>query len=101
MTQELSEAKLAILERFADSDVQDLVAEVRKYRALLSEERHIIRMTYGEWTIQHPLRERFDGSLFDCTAAVSWTSENLFSEGTFVLNDDGTIGEAIENGKER
>lgn len=63
---------------------------------LLEEDRHMINFDAHGWTIQHPLKERLDGDLFNCaimsiTRAVNVNDNGI--RGTFWLNNDGTIDE--------
>jgi hypothetical protein len=63
---------------------------------LLAEEHHVIQFSDNGWIISHPLRERLDGSLFDCSA--KWKDDDPGMRGRFWLLDDGSIGEPyVEN----
>lgn len=74
------------------------------------DERHQIQFTNDGWTIQHPLHERLDGSLFDCDLRwvpdVDPDSASLHGNkdpglrGVFWLDDDGTIGARIVGGEQ-
>lgn len=68
--------------------------------ALDPEERHRIRFTDEGWTIEHPLIERLDGSLFGCRIGVDsdavWVHEDPLQRGIFELAADGTVGEQVE-----
>lgn len=65
---------------------------LEKLEKLLTEEHHIIQFTNFGWMIAHPLKERLDGSLFDCRLNLKWDSD-LDLRGQFWLLDDGTVGE--------
>ncbi len=54
---------------------------------------HIINLTPGKWIIQHPLSERLDGSLLDCS--VEWSEEDLGVYGRFVLVWDDEADEWV------
>jgi len=58
---------------------------------LLAEEHHVIQFRDSGWTISHPLRERLDGTLFDCEAF--WDHDDPGMRGEFWLLDDGTVGD--------
>lgn len=45
-----------------------------KLEELLAEQHHLIRFTDRGWTIAHPLRERLEGTLFDCR--ISWDNDS-------------------------
>lgn len=48
---------------------------------LLDEEDHVIQFGEDGWIIAHPLRERLDGSLFDCEAR--WDADDPGIRGRF------------------
>ena len=49
----------------------------------LFDRRHLIELRPDGWTIQHPLHERLEGSLFDC--AATWDLDDIGMHGRFVL----------------
>ena len=57
------------------------------------DEPHLIEFADDGWIIQHPLRERMAGHLFHCQQR--WTGERP-TIGRFILNEDGTIGDPVE-----
>lgn len=59
------------------------------------DELHLIEFRDDGWTIQHTLTERIAGTLFDCPLS-NWTGGDPEVRGRFVLNDDHTIGEAVD-----
>jgi hypothetical protein len=61
-----------------------------KLESLLAERHHVIQFADSGWTISHPLRERLDGSLFDCP--MFWDADDPGVRGRFWLLDDGTLG---------
>lgn len=69
-------------------------SEQERIEELLAEEDHIICFRDSGWTIQHPLKERLDGSLFDCEAF--WDYDDPGSRGLFWLKNDGTVGERVQ-----
>jgi hypothetical protein len=59
---------------------------------------HIIELRDDGWMIQHPLSERLDGTLFDCT--VTWTEGDLGVYGRYVMvwdeeADEWVLGEKL------
>lgn len=66
---------------------------VTRILELLGQTEHRIKFTNGGWTIEHPLRERIDGSLFACE--MHWDDGDIGFRGVYVLHDDGTIGDKI------
>ena len=65
-----------------------------RLEGLLAEDHHVIQFANQGWTIAHPLRERLDGSLFDCE--VFWDADDPGVRGRFRLEDDGTLGDRCE-----
>ena len=59
---------------------------------------HLIEFRNDGWTIQHPIIERIDGSLFDCPFAA-WDGGDIGYRGRYVLysDEDGQlcIGEEV------
>lgn len=62
---------------------------------LLAEKDHLIQFADTGWTIAHPLRERLNGSLFDCS--LRWNDDDPGVRGRFWFLSDGTIGEVYED----
>lgn len=61
------------------------------FQELIMEEEHMIRFTDRGWTIAHPIRERLEGTLFDCQ--VGWGNDYDPSvRGVFRLFLDGSLG---------
>lgn len=64
---------------------------------MLAEEGHVIEFRDDGWTIAHPFRERFNGSLFECP--MRWDGGDIGYRGRFELlwDDDGKpyVGERI------
>ena len=58
-----------------------------------NDRRHFIELTDEGWTVQHPVNERFDGSLFNCT--VRGPVDDPGTRGRFVLEEDGSFGEEV------
>lgn len=58
---------------------------------LLEETYHVIQFTDTEWIIAHPLRERLNGSLFDCR--ILWNDGDPGVRGRYVLQENGDLGE--------
>jgi Family of unknown function (DUF6085) len=67
-----------------------------KLAALLAERHHVIQFSDDGWIIAHPLRERVNGSLFDCS--LKWTGGAPSIRGRFWLLDDGSLGGRYEEG---
>ena len=53
---------------------------------------HLIEFRNDGWTIQHPISERIDGSLFDCQFAI-WDGGDIGHRGRYVLyaDEDGQL----------
>lgn len=62
----------------------------------LPDEPHLVRIDDDSWIIQHPLHERLSGHLFECNAALVLDDFDEPDRGIYVLNDDGTIGDPVE-----
>lgn len=60
---------------------------------------HLIEFRNDGWTVQHPITERIDGSLFDCDLA-HWDGADIGYRGRYVLthDEDGQlhIGEQVD-----
>jgi hypothetical protein len=61
--------------------------------------KHYVKLSHDGWTIQHPISERLNGTLFNCD--VTWTGGDVSVYGTFVmewddLQDDWVLGECVE-----
>lgn len=74
---------------------EDTYLCVRKGR---DDDRHIIEFRNDGWTIQHPLSERIDGSLFDCEYA-RWTGGDPGIRGRWYLTLDSEDGLPSLDGK--
>lgn len=61
--------------------------------ALLAEERHIVYFRDEGWTVQHPLRERLDGNLFDCE--FTWGHGDPGFRGAFYIGPHGGLQERV------
>lgn len=62
-----------------------------RFQELLAEEDHVIQFTDRGWTIAHPVKERLDGSLFECR--IFWEEDDPGWRGKYWLLDDGSLGE--------
>ena len=61
------------------------------FQELIKEEEHLIRFTDRGWTVAHPIRERLEGTLFDCR--VCWDNDyDPGVRGTYRLFSDGSLG---------
>src|SRR5882762_9629761 len=69
---------------------------LQKLESLLAETHHVIQFGDYGWIIAHPLKERIDGSLFDCRANLKWDSD-LNLRGKYWLLDDGIVGEKYDS----
>lgn len=78
---------------YAIDNFRSLLAEHRLAVVELGDGRHIVELRDDGWTIQHPVGERIDGSLFDCKVGWKLGAPNV--TGRFYLNDDGSLGEKI------
>lgn len=58
---------------------------------------HLIEFRNDGWTIQHPIAERLDGSMFDCPMA-NWDGGDIGYRGQYVLyqDDDGQLNIGAE-----
>lgn len=65
-------------------------SQLQQIAELLEEDFHVIQFTNNGWTIAHPLVERLELSLFDCT--FNWKGEDPGYRGIFYLHDEETIG---------
>jgi hypothetical protein len=72
--------------------VHYLEAERVRYLDQPTDDRHIIDFRNDGWTIQHPVRERLDGSLFDCDMS-NWDGGDIGYRGRYVLlfDEDGQL----------
>lgn len=61
------------------------------------DELHQVQLDNDGWTILHPLRERLDGSLFDCE--FNWSSGDIGYRGRYWLDDNGQLGELVNGGE--
>lgn len=77
-----------------DAWMTEVFESVEVFEVPDNAEQHLIQFRDGGWTIQHPLTERLEGSLFECQRA-NWTHGDPGVRGSFVLNDDGELGEQI------
>lgn len=64
-----------------------------------SDHHHYIQFDDGYWTILHPITERLDGSLFDCSA--QWDEDDVGRRGRYFLiyeseYENWALGERIE-----
>lgn len=64
--------------------------EREKLDQLLLETNHIVQFTDRGWTVAHPIRERLNGSLFECR--VFWDADDPGVRGKFELDTDGNLG---------
>lgn len=85
------EFSAVIVEYRTNPYVQALVHKLADYIDLLSEdEDHLIRFNETGWTIQHPVRERLNGTLFDCT--ITWEGDDVGLRGVYRLLDNYMLG---------
>lgn len=61
------------------------------------DELHQVELDDNGWTILHPLRERLDGSLFDCE--VDWSSGDIGVRGRYWLDIRGRLGDLVDRGE--
>lgn len=75
----------------------DSLLRMIKYDAeATGEDIHIINTDYGDWTIKHPLLERFEGDVFECDMHQKFDDMyhyNIPEDGYYELNEDGSIKE--------
>lgn len=70
-----------------------------RVQELLAEEHHVIDLRDDGWTISHPLRERLNGTLFDCEITKEvFDPGGLRGRYELIWDEDGylTFGEKIE-----
>jgi len=69
-----------------------------RVQELLAEEHHQIEFRNDGWTVSHPMRERLNGTLFDCE--MRWDMGDIGYRGRFELDwdEDGqpVVGAKIE-----
>lgn len=72
-TKSISDARLAIIERFGDSDSRDTVAEIRRLRAEVAElrkalnsEDHVVEFTVSGWVVEHSISCRIAKQMATC-----------------------------------
>ncbi len=65
------------------------VSELHALGKAWADDRHLIRFTNDGWTIQHPLRERIDGTLFDCEVRWTWGHEGFMGVWEIGYDEDG------------
>lgn len=64
----------------------------QQFKEMIKEEEHLIRFTDRGWTVAHPIRERLEGTLFDCR--VCWDDDfDPMVRGIFRLFPDGSLGD--------
>lgn len=61
------------------------------------DELHQVELTDDGWTVLHPMRERLDGSLFDCEA--DWSAGDIGVRGRYWLDIRGRLGDLIDGGE--
>lgn len=84
------------LRGYSESFQHDALAVVRALRRAglevvdVTDDRHEIEFRADGWTIAHPIRERLDGSLFDCSAR--WDANDPGIRGRRELAYSDTLG---------
>lgn len=66
------------------------VEQFRQLRDDLTERRHAVEFRDDGWTVQHPLHERLDGTLFDCRVGFGHLAEPP-ELGRFWIEADGSL----------
>lgn len=61
---------------------------------LSSDEDHFIKFNADGWTIQHPIRERLEGTLFECY--LTWDGGDVGLRGVYHLLDNYTVNNCTE-----
>ena len=66
---------------------------IPELRQLLADRTHLVEFHQDGWTVLHPMSERLDGSLLDCTVSFHHLDGPPSTLGLFYVTDEGEIGE--------
>lgn len=62
-------------------------------RATLTDRTHLVEFHADGWTVLHPMSERLDGSLLDCTVSFHHLDGPPRNLGLYFVTDEGEIGD--------